>query len=368
MGRVLIALAALTMFSPASASASARDCGPSSAHTIERSAAVRVYYENHAGRKQYFACWRRAHGKPVDLSGGGVERPEFVNLFRLRGRYVTFVYVECSAVTGCDSFVVQTFDAKARRRVASTDYLDGRVVKLVATRGGAAAFLAATDDGQKYIQKLDSLGVEEIDHGADVRSLTLHGGRLRWLHDGEARVDRIAHARRCGPVGRHVDTLALSKRVRVYETYADDTGEEARSYACLLGGGAPLFLGQDSPVGTAYSYHYDFQLRGHHVVWLEYDCYTDCHAKIHSADLQARTKRAGKHFHEVPAVIANDRGFAAELLRSEDQATSYTLLAFDSTGERQVDEGEGIDPASVTVFADSIVWRHDGEQRSAPLR
>jgi hypothetical protein len=301
------------------------------------------------------------------ITDGGISRPEFVNLFRLRGRYVTFVYVQCSAVTGCDSFVVQTVDVKARRGVVSTDYLDGRVVKLVATRGGAAAFLAATDGGQ-YIQKLDSLGVEEIDSGPGVRSLTLHRGRLHWLNGKQAHDDHIAHVRRCGPVGRHVDTLALSKRVRVYSTYTDDDGEEARSYACLLGGGAPLFLGQDSPISTVYSYHYDFQLRGHHVVWLEYDCFTDCHAKIHSADLQARTKRAGKNFHEVPAVLVNSRGFAAELLRSENQGTSYTLLAFDSTGERQVDEGEGIDPNSVTVTAEAMFWRHDGELRSEPLR
>jgi hypothetical protein len=330
---------------------------------------VRVYYENHAGRKQYFACWRRTHGKPVDLSDGGVTRPEFVNLFRLRGRYVTFVYTSCSPGTGCDSFVVKTFDARARQGVVSTDYLDGRVLTLVATRGGAAAFLATTV-GRQYVQKLDSLGVEEIDHGPEVRSLTLHGARLHWLHGLEARDDHIAHVRRCGPVRRHVETVALSKRLRVYSTYADDTGEEARSYACLLGGGAPLFLGQDDPISTASNYHYSFQLRGHHVVWLEYSCGLEkCVTRIQGADLQRRTKRAGKDFHEEPsAVLVNRRGFAAELVRRDYPHPTYAILGFDSSGETQLDEGAGIDPASVAIFDDAVVWRHDGEQRSAPLR
>jgi hypothetical protein len=365
MGRIAIALAAVMAVVAAPASAREAGCGPAAAHTIERSTAVRVYYTQHGAAKDYWACWRRTHGKPVDLTDGGIRQPEFVNRFRLRGRYLTFVYTSCSRGTGCDSFVVQTFDVKRHRAVAATDYLDGRVLTLVATRGGAAAFLATTN-GQQYVQKLDSLGVEEIDHGPDVRSLSLHGGRLHWLHGARVRDAHIAHVRRCGPI-EGADTIALSTRIRVYSTYQDDTGEEARSYACLLGGGAPLLLGQDSPISTAYSYHYDFQLRGHHVVWLEYDCYMGCLAKIHSADLQRRTKRAAKTFHEEPtAVLANSRGFAAELIRS-DGPTSYTLLAFDSSGERQVDEGEGIDPDSIALFADSVVWRHDGELRSAPL-
>jgi hypothetical protein len=368
MARIMLALVtAATLLLPATASARPHDCGPASARTILRSAAVRVYYTQRGAKKDYFACWRRTHGKPVNLTDGGIERPEFVSQFRLRGRYITFVYTSCAPGSGCDSFVVHTFDVKARRGVAATDYLEGRVVTLVATRGGAAAFLA-TNSGGRYIQRLDSLGVEQVDSGADLRSLTLHGSRLHWLHGTEPRDEHIAHVRRCGPV-RHADTVALSTRIRVYSIYPYGDGEEARSYACLLGGGAPLFLGQDSPLSTLYSYHYDFHLRGHHVVWLEYECYMGCVAKIHSADLQRRTKRAGKGYHDEPtAVLVNSRGFAAELLRSEDSATSYKILGFDSRGETQLDPGPGIDPNSIAIFADAVVWRHDGELRSAPLR
>jgi hypothetical protein len=103
-------------------------------------------------------------------------------------------------------------------------------------------------------------------------------------------------------------------------------------------------------------------------VWLEYGCYTGCLARIHSADVRRRTKRSGSGFHDVPTVFANERGFAAELVPSEGTPRSYSILGFDSTGERLLDEGEGIDPSSIAVFADAVVWRHDGEQRSAPLR
>src|SRR4051812_27113903 len=105
MGRVLIAVAAAMMLLPATASARPRDCGPASARTVEQSAAVRIYFTEHGATKHYYACWRRAHGKPVSLTYGGIERPEFLNRFRLRGRYVTFVYTSCAPGSGCDSFV-----------------------------------------------------------------------------------------------------------------------------------------------------------------------------------------------------------------------------------------------------------------------
>src|SRR4051812_2892386 len=216
MGRLLIVFAAAALLAPAQAAAARPDCGPSSGRTIERSAAVRVYYTEPGPRKHYFACWRRTHGKPVRLVEGGVERPEFVNRFLLRGRYLTFVYTTCSTVTGCDSFVVETVDVKSRFVVASTDYLGGSVRTLFATRGGAAAFLA-TDRGQQYVQRLDSLGVEEIDFGPEVHSLTLHGGRLHWLHGTEPRDEHIAHVLRCGPE-KGAYTQELSKRIRVYVT------------------------------------------------------------------------------------------------------------------------------------------------------
>jgi hypothetical protein len=366
MGRFLIVLLAATLLAVTPAAAHGRDCGPGTARTVVASPAVRVYFTQRGSTKNYYACWRRTGGRAMELVYGGVDRPDFVNRFLLRGRYLAYVYTSCHPGGACDSFEVGLVDVKRRAVVAWAGVLDGSVRTLVATRGGAAAFLAS-HGREQYVQKLDSLGVEEIDRGADVHSLTLHGTRLRWLHGMQPRADHVAHVLRCGPT-TGATTVLLSRRIRVYYTDPFNDQEELRSYACLLGGGKPVFLGQDDPPSTAYTYYYDFQVRREHVIWLEYGCYMGCVARIHSADLRRRTMRAGSRFHEVPTVFMNERGFAAELLQSESTSGSYSILGFDSTGERLLDDGAGIDPASISVFADAVVWRHDGEQRSAPLR
>jgi hypothetical protein len=370
MGRVLIVVAAV-MFMPSTASASRPDCGPDSGRTIERSAAVRVYYTQHGASKDYYACWRRTHGKPLSLTDGGLERPEFLNRFRLRGRYLTFVHTSCSRVTGCDSFSVETIDVEARSFVAYAEDLLGGVRTLVATRGGAAAFLASDGHGVQYVQKLDSLGVEEIDRGPDVHSLTLHGGRLHWLHGEQPRDDHIAHVRRCGPT-KGAYTQVLSRRIRVYVT--DPFGDQNyHSYACLLGGGKPFFLGEDLYGNHLYDSHEDFRPVGEHLFWFEYDCGpSECVITLHSADLSERTKRDGRGFHtfgrDVPTLFPNSGGFAAVLYRGYLSPTDYWLYSFDSRGEELIDSGPGIDPESIRVYPDAIAWRHDGEERSAPLR
>jgi hypothetical protein len=63
-------------------------------------------------------------------------------------------------------------------------------------------------------------------------------------------------------------------------------------------------------------------------------------------------------------IYPNRRGFAAELFSS----TPYKLYSFDSWGEMLLDESAGIDPRSIVVYGDAVVWRDNGEQRSAPLR
>jgi hypothetical protein len=365
MGRVLIAVAAAaTLFLPAPASARARDCGPASARTVEQSAAVRVYFAQQGSTKHYYACWRRTGGKPVALVYGGVTPPTSVSRVLIRGRYLAFVYTDCQP--DCEYLEVSLVDVKRRERVAFAGELYGSVRTLVATRGGAAAFLAS-DNGVQYIQRLDSLGVEEIDRGPDVHSLTLHRGRLHWLHGAQARDDHVAHVRRCGPA-RHAVTVALSKRLRVYYT---ERGDYRRSYACLLGGGRPLFLAEeDTYPGTAYSYNDDFELRGDHVVWLESLCYAvdGCQARIHGADVRRRSTRSGSNYHEFPRVWVNEKGFAAELVGGGGDPANYYILGFDSTGERVLDEGRGIEPDSISIFDEGVAWRHDGELRSAPLR
>src|SRR4051794_15578324 len=299
MRGTLIALAALCFAMPSASAAATRTCGPRSAHTVKHSATIRVFTQKQA----YFACWRRSRRTPEQLGAAAFGSGASIGGLRLRGRYLGYWYFSCR-VTPC-KFVVELLDIERGEVVALTESLEGRVLTLVATRGGAAAFLA-DDGGTRFVQKLDSLGVEEIDRGPGVRSLTLHGTRLHWLSGTNARDEHVAHVRRCGPI-KNALTVALSRNVRVYaiDPHEEDTFQ---SYACLLGGGKPLFLGADSPPSTAATFHDDFHLAGNHVVWLEEDCNMDaCLTRPHSADLVHRTKRAGEFQQGIPTIFPNRR-------------------------------------------------------------
>ena len=356
MRLMAIALAAFAFFAPRAEAAQRLGCGPAAAHTIRQSSSIRVFVQN----RNYFACWRRSRGKPIDLL---IEAPA---QFRLRGRFLTYVSVYSCIASGCD-FSVTILDVERRRAVVFEDYVLGKVRALVATRGGAAAFLA--DDGRtRFIHKLDSLGAEEIDRGPDLRALSLHGRRLHWLHGAKAREDSIVHTRRCGPPGG-LRTEVLSRGLRVYYT-APYGGEEYHHFACLFGGGKPLFLGADLPGGTAYGYFDDFRPVGHHVFFFEYDCGPEgCSSKLYSADLVTRRIRSGAFaYHETPTVYPNSRGFAAELYAPTESRSAYKLYTFDSRGETLIDESAAIDPSSIVVYSDAVVWRDNGERRSAPLR
>jgi hypothetical protein len=123
------------------------DCGASRARTVKQSSAIRVFVQKRA----YFACWRPRHGTPVDLADGAI------GPIRLRGRFLTFATPSACA-HGCE-FDVTILDVERRAAVVYAYELPGILRTLVATRGGAAAFLA--DNGsEQYVEKLESLGPE----------------------------------------------------------------------------------------------------------------------------------------------------------------------------------------------------------------
>jgi hypothetical protein len=263
---------------------------------------------------------------------------------------------------------VEIIDVKRGESVESTDPLQGTVRTLVATRGGAAAFLVDYE-GARYIQKIDSLGPEEIDRGPEVHSLTLHGGRLQWLHATTRRDDHIAHTRRCGSI-KDTHTVALSRKVRAYYTPRFSEEDPYSYYACLLGGGKPFFLGdEESYPSTATSNLVDFKVAGTFVFWLDLACYQGgCTTTLHTADVARRRQREGRLHGGNVTVHPNRRGFAALFDPPSPGFADAYLYGSDSAGERLLDQGPGIDPASIVVYPDAVVWRKDGEQHSAPLR
>src|SRR3954449_4224534 len=353
---IAIVLATLLLAAAPADAARTRSCGPKSAPTVAQSSTIRVY-----GKEQDFAaCWRRSRVKPVDLYYGAL------GPLRLRGRYVAYVSRSCA--DGC-GLRLEIVDVKRGESVESTDVLPGTVRTLVATRGGAAAFLV-DDKGTRYIQKLDSLGPEEIDRGPEVHSLTLHRGRLHWLHGTAQRDDHIAHARRCGPI-KDTHTVALSRNVRAYYTPRFTEADRYSYYACLLGGGKPFFLEyEEAYPSTATSSPVAFQVAGHHAFWLELGCYQGgCTATLHIADIAKRRQREGQlHSRGTTTYYPNRRGFAGLFDPPSPGFPDAYIYAFDSTGERLLDQGPEIDPASIAVYADAVVWRNGGEQHSAPLR
>src|SRR3954454_18978889 len=296
---IAIALATLLLAAAPADAARTRSCGPKSAPTVAQSSTIRVY-----GKEQDFAaCWRRSRVKPVDLYYGAL------GPLRLRGRYVAYVSRSCA--DGC-GLRLEIVDVKRGESVESTDVLPGTVRTLVATRGGAAAFLV-DDKGTRYIQKIDSLGPEEIDRGPEVHSLTLHGGRLQWLHATTRRDDHIAHTRPCGSIN-DTHTVALSRTVRAYYTPRFSEEDPYSHYACLLGGGRPFFLGdEESYPSTATSYLVDFQVAGNFVFWLDMGCYQGgCTTTLHTADVAKRRQREGQlHSRGATTFYPNRRGFAA---------------------------------------------------------
>jgi hypothetical protein len=372
MRRIVLALAvgvALCCAPPQAAAAPKRGCGPKVGLTVWQSATIRVFFTEKGAARSYYACWRRGHGKTALLGSGAVGPAGAIGRFRLRGRYLAYVHTTCGG-SSCH-FVVDVLDVKRRTSLVSTDSVSGEVRTLLATRGGAAAFLAVTPDRrERFVQKLDRLGVEEIARGPGVRALTLHGGRLHWWNGMLERDDHIAHVRTCGPL-RRAQTIGLNRHLRVYSKGPDEEGRYRSTYACLLGGGRPLFLGADDPPSTGYSYHDDFQLAGHHVFWVEYGCYATlgCDTTVHVADVvKRRRKRSGRLGSEPLQIYPNNRGFAAELYSPTDGFPDYRLYGFDSTGEHLLDSGPKIEPDSIRVFADAVVWRNDGVEHSAPLR
>jgi hypothetical protein len=258
-------------------------------------------------------------------------------------------------------------DVARRRLVASSDpYTSGRVVKLVASDRGEAAFLAYDAvRGKLVLDKMDDYGVSERDSG-DLGGLRLVGRRIGWVSAGARRSEPIAHVRRCGP-GPPAYSAEIGRSARVYGVDPDEDPDATEWFACLHSGGRPLSLGADVPGNSGYGYHDDFQIDNGFVGWFEVGCTGhDCGATLHVADLRGRTIRSGR-YHGTGTLLLNERGFAAEITRRANTGTEISdLYAFDSAGERLIDTD--IDPASVAIETGAITWLHGGEPRREELR
>jgi hypothetical protein len=189
---VTVAVAPLLVAAPGDA-ASKRSCGPRSARTVTRSEYGRVFTRTRAvDETDYVAACLFRGGRPIVLSedpdgGSGVSWSP--GPFVLAGRFVAFVDGSCMFDACGGSFEV--VDVKRRRLVRSEPDFRGEASRIVLTFSGLAAALAGDYSGADYVETLDRRGASTVDRGADLRSLTLEGHRLGWLHDGEPRIARL---------------------------------------------------------------------------------------------------------------------------------------------------------------------------------
>jgi hypothetical protein len=114
------------------------------------------------------------------------------------------------------------------------------------------------------------------------------------------------------------------------------------------------------------------------------DHYGGQHVRAYSYDVRDRTQRWGTTISDYDAplgegetsrvrafVLAKDGAFAylARYTTYPDGTHAVRFFARDGAGsDRLLDEGAGIDPASVSLHGQRVTWTHSGVQHSATLR
>jgi hypothetical protein len=369
MGRVALAavlagLATTMPTNPAQAATTA-GCGPKSATTVSRNRLVRLYFtRTRPGKKRYYAC-ALPHGKPT-LLGDALDH------VLLRGRYVSVAANGCD--TGGCSFYVEVTDVLRGDTVASETGPPGRARKLVASPRGEAAVLGVAPGGdERYVVKIDDLGLSEIDRGPEVNKLTLGGRTLHWLHGGEKRTAPIAHVSRCGP--RDAPSVALGGRIRVYVRYVSTADQDfADYYACRRPGGKSVKLARvDDTIysgSTGSEDIYAFVFSGDFVAFSVEGCSLgDCVSDFSVFDVRhgRRVHRATDLRGSVQTVVLTPRGQAGALVDNPTfQPPATYVVKFDSSGQQEVDRGP--DLRDLTLDGNTLRWSNGSEPRSAELR
>jgi hypothetical protein len=242
-------------------------------------------------------------------------------------------------------------------------------------RGQAAALLAMPDGSERFIVRLDTMGVTEIDRAPDLRDLRLRGTRLHWLHEGAPRSARAAHGRRCGPA-HGATPVALTKDVRVYYIYSALYDEEYYDYfACLRPGGKPIKLTRtDQTIYSGSSSSTDdvkgLAFAGPLLAFSQVGCgLGNCYSTVTVVDVGRRRKvRKESVGGDAVDVVVSAKGSAAALVAYEYSGglpSDSAVLKFDAAGQTQLDHGP--DVHSLTFDGSLLHWLSGSEERSAPL-
>jgi hypothetical protein len=268
-------------------------------------------------------------------------------------------------------------DVLRAQSVAQTGITYGSLEDLVATRHGEAALLATPPDrGERYLLRLDSLGISELARGPDVRALRVRGARLHWREGVAERSAPTANGRRCGRT-RGVTNVQLGRDIRVYSVYrsSEDREEEYDDYyACLRPGGRPLRIAHVDV--TVYSSSCcpteepgAFVFSGRVVAFAAVGCSGafGCSSELRSFDVGRRRRvREARLTGAVSTVVASPSGNVAALVGgSSSNETEERVVRVDQAGFAELDRGE--DLRDLTLDGASLRWLHGGESRTAEL-
>ena len=392
-------VASLAAAAPAGAREQSTKCFPKrGSETLAASTRVRVLqtHDPADGADLYYAC-DLLTGRRTEIAAIPFDEGYSIGKIRFAGRIVAFTQTACSGRTPlidpdpCDESV-RSIDVKTRRQRGSL--VAGSLGDLVVSPNGSLAWIETASSGpaSRSVHRVAGDGpAETLDSGPSVEigSLALaRDGRLYWRSGNVTRSALLDPApptpsrsadpeprgrRACFPAGS--TAVAASTRVRVYEL--DDEGAGRSAYvACDLRSGRRTELESFDLEGQSHSVD-EVRLAGSWVAIAIHDCLKGgCDTSLITADVT----RAG------PNGVVRSFGGEAEvrdLALEADGSVAWTTAPApsvyfnggtiqvgrcDGSGCASLDSGDGIEPESLGLSAQSdLYWTH-GSPRSAVLQ
>jgi hypothetical protein len=248
---------------------------------------------------------------------------------------------------------LQVFDLRRGRAGETSPERIWKLTALRLTDGGVAAYIARRRDGVPEIGSPGfSFAVRDPD--LDARYLRIAGRLIAWRSDRAFAVAEfsIGPAAGRGPVGSNGLVVLEARRD---ELFARPVGGYGR--AVRLGHAGCECISSSGFSGIA-----DVRLAGPFAAARQAS--SDFRAGIDRGSVLLADTRDGTHRETCTGevvgsyVVTSAGGVACAVSEGGKQIRS---------GGAVVDEGRGIDLASLRRRGETIVWRHDGAERSAPL-
>lgn len=198
-----VALAAILLALPSSASAARRDCWPRGTQTLQHSDHARVWKVDLGDEVRTYGClYSTGRRVALDQALGGEPHKDSEPPYRLAGRYVAHVaaYLPRESYQGIE-YGVDVIDLRTGRvvRDARDAWNDGEEYdpeyppspgfrSFVLTKGGLAAWITTYYD-ESQVWRLDSRGARRLDRAPRraLGALRVASGRVEWTNAGVRR-------------------------------------------------------------------------------------------------------------------------------------------------------------------------------------